>query len=331
MESTHALNPRMSQATKNDSLFSQNGEAITSNSGKTGLVREMLQDLKWRGPRSPLETYALLATVMSIFLVIWVFILPGSWMLGVFSWHKPLLSSVASMDPQFVPPHTVLKWELYPVVRFTHSLPAGLWAALLPLQLSPTLRARKLALHRWLGRLFFLAAASMSFGVAVILYRNIGSEHHDYPSVPLNHSQSLLWMEPSPLIRGQLILTWAERLFTCWFCATALLSLSAARAGRITAHQRWLYRHMALGLSSAVQRVLNPSIHGAVAVGSWLTTGEVLDTTTPAYQKAIYCDSNNFSFLLAAVVGEHLVSLLNAAKMSKVAKADAAAMRPKIS
>lgn len=50
-----------------------------------------------------------------------------------------------------------------------------------------------------------------------------------------------------------------------------------------------------------------------------------------ASSQAIYCDSNNFSFLLAAVVGEHLVSLLNAAKMSKVAKADAAAMRPKIS
>ena len=123
----------------------------------------------------------------------------------------------------------------------------------------------------------------------------------------------------------------------------------SARARRIDDHQRWLFRHLAMGLSSAVQRVLvspracmpppaegvacemcrkervpsslrrsgveqpstrgvlcsgaarvlltvvlaglecfraqNPSIHAAVAAGSWLTTGVLLDTTRPVYQK----------------------------------------------
>eukprot|EP00287_Rhodomonas_sp_CCMP768_P020185 CAMPEP_0202822684 /NCGR_PEP_ID=MMETSP1389-20130828/11241_1 /ASSEMBLY_ACC=CAM_ASM_000865 /TAXON_ID=302021 /ORGANISM="Rhodomonas sp., Strain CCMP768" /LENGTH=228 /DNA_ID=CAMNT_0049495621 /DNA_START=55 /DNA_END=741 /DNA_ORIENTATION=- len=220
------------------------------------------------------------------------------------------------MEPQLVPPQTVLKWEAYPTVRFSHSLPAGIWAALVPFQLSPTLRSRNLALHRWLGRLFILTSLSMSFGVFVIMYRNVGAEHHDYPSVPLNVSQSLLWMEESPLIGGELILTWAERVFTVWFAGTALLSLRAARQGRIKDHQVWMFRHMAMGLSSAVQRVLNPSIHAVLSAVSWAISGSAVDTTQPMYQKAIYCDSNNFSFVLAVIVGEHLVSLLRSTRKS---------------
>ena len=49
---------------------------------------------------------------------------PGSWMLGVFSWQREVLTKIASADPQFVPPQTSLKWEWHPMVSFRDSCSA---------------------------------------------------------------------------------------------------------------------------------------------------------------------------------------------------------------
>lgn len=55
------------------------------------------------------------------------------------------------------------------VGRVMHILPAGLWSAIAPLQVSPRFRSNHRTAHRRMGRLFIAMSVSISIGIVPII------------------------------------------------------------------------------------------------------------------------------------------------------------------
>lgn len=74
-----------------------------------------------------------------------------------------------STNPHKKMPFDAVFYRAAIVGRLMHILPAGLWSAIAPLQLSPTFRLRHCTAHRRLGRLFIAMSVSISIGVVPII------------------------------------------------------------------------------------------------------------------------------------------------------------------
>ncbi|CAM9434853.1 unnamed protein product [Scytosiphon promiscuus] len=127
---------------------------------------------------------------------------------------------------------TFLAYDRTPVGRFMHILPAGLWSVIAPLQLSPTFRAKHRTAHRRLGRLFILMSISMSFGIVAIVRSG------------------------ASFVRKSAIVDAGLLLFAAYFLVTGLLATVRARQRRYADHRVWVLRHVAMGYSAHVQRLL---------------------------------------------------------------------------
>lgn len=114
----------------------------------------------------------------------------------------------------------------------THTLPSVAWALLAPLQLVPGVRRRFPTAHRWAGRLFMVPVALMTVGY-VLIERN-----------------GLLTSSDSP---GE---TWWMRACLAYWVWAAGAGWVAARQRRYAAHGRWMLRHVAMGFSVAVMRLM---------------------------------------------------------------------------
>lgn len=143
---------------------------------------------------------------------------------GVFH-NSPLV------DPDGKP--SFLRYARTPAGRFMHILPAGLWSVIAPIQLSPTFRSKHRTAHRRMGRLFIALSVSMSFGLVAIV--KSGASKLDEITVP-----------------------WATLLLTlnAYFLAAALLAVYHARGKRMAKHRVWILRHVAMGYSVHLQRLL---------------------------------------------------------------------------
>jgi uncharacterized membrane protein len=109
-----------------------------------------------------------------------------------------------------------------------HIIPGGLFLALVPLQLSRTLRARFAKVHRWNGRFLIAlgvtsALIGLYFGV-VIPFAGVGE------SV-------------------------AIAAVTVWFFATLIRAYAAIRRGDVAVHRAWMLRAIAVPIGVSVVRV----------------------------------------------------------------------------
>ncbi|CAM9951603.1 unnamed protein product [Ectocarpus sp. 12 AP-2014] len=124
-----------------------------------------------------------------------------------------------------------LAYARTPAGRFMHILPAGLWSVIAPLQLNPSFRAKHRTAHRRLGRLFIFMSVSISLGL-IPLVLNVA------PKTPDSRGGS-----------GAL-------LFAGYFLVTGLLAVHHARNKRFAHHRVWMLRHVAMGYSVHMQRLL---------------------------------------------------------------------------
>ncbi|CBJ26363.1 conserved unknown protein [Ectocarpus siliculosus] len=142
---------------------------------------------------------------------------------GTFSRSSPLI------DAEGKP--SILAYARTPAGRVMHILPAGLWSVIAPLQLSPSFRAKHRTAHRRLGRLFIFMSVSISLGLVPLVLSGA-------PTTPnwSNGRESLV--------------------FAGYFLVTGLLAVHHARNKRFADHRVWMLRHVAMGYSVHMQRLL---------------------------------------------------------------------------
>lgn len=121
--------------------------------------------------------------------------------------------------------------------------------ALAPFQLLPWLRRRRIAVHRWLGRIAMLGMLIGGLGglaMAAVSYGGIAS-HLGFAAM------ALAWL------------------------ATALLGYRAIRTRQVAAHRRWMVRNISITLAAVTLRLWLPMLLGmhlpfdtAYPVVAWL-------------------------------------------------------------
>lgn len=133
--------------------------------------------------------------------------------------------------------HLVIKFAPHADVRLLHHAASALWAALVPLQLSRSLRVAYPAAHRWSGRVIALLAMPIMAGFVLIMRRGLTYDATFGGKVPVVFQVALYFVGVA-------------------FSAAAALTASHARARRIHKHRAWARRYVALGGWVAAQRVL---------------------------------------------------------------------------
>lgn len=114
------------------------------------------------------------------------------------------------------------RWWLVP-----HVAMGAVAFAVAPLQFSATIRRRRLALHRWLGRTYVFAA---TFAASMAIY--IGVAHQDRAYKAVMTAMAALWL------------------------TTTLLAWFAARRGAIEQHRLWMMRSYGLTLTFVTTRFI---------------------------------------------------------------------------
>lgn len=101
-----------------------------------------------------------------------------------------------------------------------------------------------------------------------------------------------------------LILRRGIKAMALWFCVTGITALVAARRRDFSAHKVWVIRHVASGIWVSIMRAMIPLLHFALRTGSLLLWGRAVDTSEPAFLKAIWNDSGLWSMLIGLAGGE---------------------------
>lgn len=128
----------------------------------------------------------------------------------------------------------------HPVVEAAHRIGGALYLLIGAMQLSPRLRARRPALHRWSGRSFLLLsviAVASAFIMVVAFPYEIG--------------------ERAPTL-----------LFGSLMLAFAVKGIIHARRRRLGAHREWMMRCYAIGLGIGTIRVLVVLLVNVTALGT---------------------------------------------------------------
>ena len=241
-------------------------------------------------------------------MVLWIWLSPGSCS-TLFRLSDAGAKRAARRLGAVVPASLVLKYREHAVVCFTHVLPASAWSLLAPFQLHPGWRKRYLSAHRWTGRVFFAASASMLYGYFEIHKRGLHFHLTDFAP----GTRGSFWLPASfPFV-------WFEHVCAAWFAYAGARALFAIVVRRdVARHRFWTWRHVAAGLSVALQRVFVFAHHALFA----LARGDGA-AATPGMQKPIFADSLVYGACAAVAFAEACVrdakrrTSLNAAKVSK--------------
>lgn len=133
-------------------------------------------------------------------------------------YHPSAMNPTASMDEGFLQ---------HPFLTLVHIIPGALFMILGPLQFNTKLRKRKLAWHRWSGRVFVVA--SLVIGVSALA---------------LSWSTSI----------GGFNETAATTLFGVFFLIAIVKAFLHIRRRRIALHREWMIRAFSIGLAVATIR-----------------------------------------------------------------------------
>ena len=134
-------------------------------------------------------------------------------------------------------------------LTIVHVLPGALFLAVLPLQFTNSLRRRRPALHRWIGRIL------VTIGVPVAL-------------------SGLLLGAVSPF--GGVTADAAIFLFGVLFLVALTLGFTAARRREFRIHREWMLRAAAIGAGIATVRFVAFPLY-------WLVGGSALALVGPAF------------------------------------------------
>lgn len=249
------------------------------------------------------------AVGLCVMMVAWVVVTPGSCTaststvppMGEADGRHPNDEAVAAAIARYVPVTLVTKYHAHPEVCAAHVLPSVMWSVLAPTQLHPRLRRACPRAHRICGRMLIAVAGLMTGGYAIIHRRGLHFHANDFPSLARGEALSALapglWERLGGGGRAGAIAAFIafEHCAAGWFAGTAAMTLISAvrrQPRRLLAHRAWAVRHVAAGLSVAMQRVLIFVAHGACAGAAWLLPGHAARTcTTPEVQKGIFADA----------------------------------------
>jgi uncharacterized membrane protein len=123
------------------------------------------------------------------------------------------------------------KFDAHPAATLLHAIPGALFLILAPLQLIPSLRARRPVLHRWSGRILLMAGACVAGSALYLVW----------------------WLAPSAGIRESLLITVIATLFL----VSGTQAWLAIRAGRRAEHREWMLRFLAAGLAISTIRIVS--------------------------------------------------------------------------
>ncbi|CAM9427008.1 unnamed protein product, partial [Hapterophycus canaliculatus] len=113
-----------------------------------------------------------------------------------------------------------------------HILPAGLWSVIAPLQISPSFRAKHRTAHRRLGRFFIFMSTSIAFGIVPIALVGVNEPGHS-------------------VVKSAFVIA-----ISAYFLVAGLLAVRHARNKKFADHRMWMLRHVAMGYSVHLQRLL---------------------------------------------------------------------------
>jgi hypothetical protein len=230
-------------------------------------------------------------TTLCVFMVFWILLVPGSWLIGRSQFHNNLV--LPHLFNAITPPEIITKYQGHTLVQVTHILPGAVWAGLIPFQLHRTFRSHYRTVHRRMGYLFLTTSLLMSVGLGLILHRGLFFEHHDFPDLvaPLpsrnyyyNYSNTAILM----VILG------------IWFLGTAIAAIYCARSHQFVRHQKWIIRHIASGLWIAIQRVLLMTVCSMVLPRPYARH----------VQRRAFEYTAKLGMLLSFAIGEYTISLL---------------------
>ena len=238
-----------------------------------------------------LKCHYVLVCILSLFMLVWILLIPSSWLMGYSKWHDDMI--LASMpETGIVAPSTLIKYSKQTAVQMTHILPGAIWVAAIPFQLHSTFRNTHRKAHRVTGYIFLATSVSSMVGLALIWNRGLVYEHF-FDDLPAS-------TEPS---------TTLPLLFMAlWFSMTAGLALHNARKKRFQEHERWIYRHVASGIWVALQRVL------LLGPMSMIYTQPVSRTT----QRAVFGNSARIAIIICLILAEYCIYLRTKIKTEKL-------------
>jgi uncharacterized membrane protein len=180
-------------------------------------------------------------------MIIWILVLPSS---ALQDYHGPFASSLEKMrsitttenEYNFLPLNLITKYKGHIAVHLTHTLPAAIWAAIIPFQIHPGIRRSNRYLHRILGYIFLVVCISIAIGVLIILRRGLLFENFMNNREGTNSSKK---QTPALLL-----------MITFWYLWTVKEAIKEAKRKNFDRHQKWIIRHIASGLWVAIQRLL---------------------------------------------------------------------------
>lgn len=253
----------------------------------------------WRECGTANSVMYLGVSVLGAYMVAWVLILPGSWMIGNVPrheaairklWDQGMFNGTMAMP---TPANLIFKYKGHSAVQFLHVLPSVLWSGALPLQLNPYFRKQHPKLHRATGYVFLLASVAMAAGFVIMDRRRLHFYLTDFPGIP-EHDSMTHWPAAFGWVNHA---GWARGL-TGWFVLSLGISLNHARRKRFSAHRDFLYRHVGSGIWVAVQRLYVVGVSGLHV----LRTGE--PGLAPAEQKKVFGDGLFLGALFTMAVAE---------------------------
>ncbi|KAF5826578.1 hypothetical protein DUNSADRAFT_2640 [Dunaliella salina] len=169
------------------------------------------------------------------FMIVWSLVFPMSWLSGV--WGRwgiilgNLVGTIANRPSSWTSTEALTKYKEQTAVTMSHNLPSALWAFLIIIQLSGSIRKTYPRIHRLCGYLHVAVSVVLMAGVAIMQSRKMYFSMH--PAV-----------------------VWYINISATWFLFSLGYAVLAARAHLYRAHRAWMLRHIASGTWVAVQRIL---------------------------------------------------------------------------
>jgi hypothetical protein len=167
------------------------------------------------------------------------------------------------------------KYRNFPIARFAHILPSGLWSLIMPFQFSSWFRKRYPQYHRLSGYVFFLCDIIMSIGLVDIIVNNLMFSLH------YNLEYYLA------LVAG------------VWFVITGFSAWYFAYTKSFALHKRWIIRHACIGNGVHLQRVF-VGLFSSIA----RLPGLFEDTCSSSFHQWVFLIAGFAAFVLAVVVAE---------------------------
>ena len=225
-------------------------------------------------------------TFLCVYLVLWMSLLPATWLVNRSPFHSRLTNSLIQYldGTQNIASSTLLsKFIGRPLVQITHMLPGTVWSAIIPFQLHPTFRKKHPKTHKLLGYVFFYSSVLCSVGIFIILAKGLLYENFFPDLPPVQHSSE-------PVVIGA----------SLWFSYTASRAWHAVFWRRdIEQHQTWIIRHVGAGVWISLGRFLMFTLVQVVFPAP----------TSPSLQRAVFGDTTKVSLAVGVVVAEYAVRL----------------------